>query len=498
MRTQALSAAADSHGANSAAAVRVRLSRLASQRAAGRLAEAEIAAWQCVDGAKGQHDVLLLCLTARAETAIAAGSDRLAAELSAKAVLEAETHWTRDGGTLVQASALQARAQAAVGDADAVIRLYDRIHGLTPDQGISRAWTDFAEGRLLTQAGETIIGPEMLSLALRQGKQLHNPHLAVAATAALAEQLEQTGKGQEAVALWEATLPLLSDDTPALRVTVLEGLGTAAAGMAQHHDAARLFGQAAALAGTAIGPGSPTYGRVVLAWSEALAQSGEPDKAEDALRLLDGDPSPAMRRLRTIGMMQLALVSNDSAAAVMLARSTMEQARGAFGSDSVGTAYARLDLDRDLAGDQQACGPGGYGGRLAGHPGPEPAGTRPSRRPGCAASWRRIPAGWTTRRSPIYGPNCWRPRSRDPTAWRRRRNAPIAPGCGCWPAKPMRPTSCIARPWTWPRRTGTGGTRSGAASPRARQRRRNVSATSRAPFACAATPTDWASRPPRG
>jgi tetratricopeptide (TPR) repeat protein len=350
LRAEALAVATAQHGADSVAAVHIRLSVLASLRASGREAEAELAAWQCVDRAKGVHDVLLPCLMARAETASAAGSDRLAAEVGAQAVFEAETHWTKNGGTVLQALLLQARAEAALGDADAVIRLYDRIHGLAPGQGIARGWIDFGEGRLLTQAGEPVIGVAMLRLALDQAKRLHDGGLAVAATGGLAERLDGSGKGQEAVGLWAAMLPLLSDDAPAPRVTVLEGLGTAAVDMARYRDAVRLFGEAVSLSRRVMGAGSPVYGRLVVAWAGALSQSGEPDKAEDALRLLDGDSSPAMRRLRTIGMMRLASAANDPVAVVMLARSTMEQARATCGADSVGAAFARLDLIEALLG----------------------------------------------------------------------------------------------------------------------------------------------------
>lgn len=344
LRAEALSVATARHGANSAAVMRVHLSVLASLRTSGRMAEAELAAWQCVDRAKALHDVLLPCLAARAETALAAGSVRVAVEVSAQALVEAETHWTRDGATLVQVLTLQARAESALGDVDAVLRLYDRIHGLTAEQGVGRGWTDFAEGRLLTQAGEPTVGPAMLWLALKQAKQLHNASLAIAATGALVEPLEAAGKGQEAVVLWEAILPLLSDDVPAQRVTVLEGLGVAAAGMAQYQDAVRLFGEAVSLSRRVVGAGSPAYGQVVLAWAGALIKAGEPDKAEGALHLLDSDTSPAMQRLHTIGTMQLALASNDPVAAIMLARITMEQARVTFGPDSIGAAYARVNL----------------------------------------------------------------------------------------------------------------------------------------------------------
>ena len=121
--------------------------------------------------------------------------------------------------------------------------------------------------------------------------------LAVAATGALAAQLEKTGQGRQAVGLWDAVLPMLSGDALAYRVTVMEGLATAAAGMAQYQDAARLFGEAVPVGRGVLGAGSPAYGQLVVAWAEALMRAGEPDKAEDAMRLLAGDASPAMRRL---------------------------------------------------------------------------------------------------------------------------------------------------------------------------------------------------------
>ncbi|HEY3848458.1 MAG TPA: hypothetical protein VGL95_15230, partial [Acetobacteraceae bacterium] len=357
LREAALASASEQHGPDSAATVRVRLTQLAALRAAGRLSEATLGAWQCVDGAKGGHDVLLPCLMAQAETALEAGSDRQAAEFGAKALAEAETHWTRDGGTVVQALTLQARIEAALGDVDAVMRLYDRIHGLTPDKGIGRAWTDYGEGQLLTEAGEPTVGVAMLRLALKQGREARNTSLAVAATFGLAGELEKTGRWEEAMGLWRDVQPLLSDDAPAYRVRVLEGLGTAAAGMARYQDAAGFLAEAVSLSRTVTGVGSPDYGRLVLAWSAALMRSGEPDKAEDAIRLLDGDTRPAAERLRTIGMMHLALMAGDPAAAVMLGRSEVADATAAFGADSVGAAVARLDLiEESLAADRYVDG----------------------------------------------------------------------------------------------------------------------------------------------
>ncbi|WP_158931979.1 tetratricopeptide repeat protein, partial [Acidisphaera sp. S103] len=207
LRDAALASATAKHGADSAEAVRIRVTQLASLRVSGQLTEAELGGWQCQDRAKGKHDVLLPCLMARVETALAGGADRQAAAFGAQALVEAETHWTRDGGTVVQALYLQARIQAALGDADAVIRLYDRIHGLSPDQGISRSWTDYGEGALLTQAGETTVGPAMLRLALKQAKDAHNAALAVAATGGLAGALEKTGRWEEAMGLWQGVLP---------------------------------------------------------------------------------------------------------------------------------------------------------------------------------------------------------------------------------------------------------------------------------------------------
>jgi tetratricopeptide (TPR) repeat protein len=350
LRAEALAIMTASHGANSAAVIRIGLSEQASLRATGRLGEAETAARQCVEQARAMHDVLVSCLLARGETALAAGANRLAVEAGAQAVVEAETYWTQNSATLVQALTLQARGEAELGDADWVLRLYDRIHALTPGQGISRGWTNFSEGRLLTQAGEATIGMAMLRLSLDQANRLHDAGLAVAATGALADKLVNAGKGLEAIGLWESLLPLLSEDAPARRVTVLEGLGAASASIGRAADAVRLFGEAVSLSRTEMGAGSPTYGRLVLAWSEALMRSGERDKAEDAVRLLADDTSPSTKRLRTIGMMRLASMANDSVAAVLLARSRMEQARAALGSDSAGAAYARTDLIEALIG----------------------------------------------------------------------------------------------------------------------------------------------------
>jgi tetratricopeptide (TPR) repeat protein len=225
-----------------------------------------------------------------------------------------------------------------------VVRLYDRIHVLTPGQGSNRGWTDFGEGRLLMQAGETSIGLPMLQLSLDQANRLHDTGLAVAATGILAEHLVDTGRGRQAIAMWDAVLPMLSEDAPIHRVTVLEGMGNAAASMGQTKDAARFFGEAVSLSRTEMGAGSLSYANLVMTWAEALIRSGEPAPAEDAMRLLAGDTSPAVQRLWTIGLMQLALTAGDSVAGTMLARSILEQAGVAFGPDSVGTAYARLDL----------------------------------------------------------------------------------------------------------------------------------------------------------
>jgi tetratricopeptide (TPR) repeat protein len=344
LRTQALSIVTGRHGANSVEAVRVRLAALASLRESGRLVEAEAAGRACASQAAAMHDVLLSCLMAQAETALTAGTNRIALEISARAVQEAETHWTQNGGILVQALTLQARSEAALGDADAVLRVYDRIHGLTPGQGINRGWTDFSEGRLLMQAGENSIGQAMLRLALEQANHLHDAGLAVAATEAFAEQLVEAGRGPQAIQLWQAVLPLLSEDAPVYRVTVLEGMGTASAEMGKSQDAARFFGEAVSLSRTEMGAGSLTYDRLVLAWAAALMRSGEPAKSDEALRLLANDTKPVAQRLWTIGQMRLASMTNDPVAAVLLARSVMEQARAAFGPASVGAAFARVDL----------------------------------------------------------------------------------------------------------------------------------------------------------
>jgi tetratricopeptide (TPR) repeat protein len=266
------------------------------------------------------------------------------------AVVGAETHWTQDGGTLLQALVLQARIEAASGDADAVIRLYDRIHGLTPNRPLDRFWTDLGEGRLLMQAGETTIGLEMVRLSLDQANRLHDTGLVVAATGTLAEHLVGTGRAASAIALWQGVLPLLSDDAPVHRVTLLEGMGTAAAAMGQAADAARLFGEAVSLSRSEIGAGSVVYSRLVVEWAETLMQSGDPCGAEDAIRLLNADPSPAVQRLQSIGLLHLASMAGDRVGAVMLARSILDQARVTFGPDSIGAASSRLDLIEVLMG----------------------------------------------------------------------------------------------------------------------------------------------------
>ncbi|HBK05543.1 MAG TPA: hypothetical protein DDZ81_06710 [Acetobacteraceae bacterium] len=345
LRAEAVSIVVAKHGADSVEALSLRLTALPSLRAAGRLAEADAVARDCAERATAVHDVLLACLNARAETALGAGRVRDAAAVADKAVIEAESGWTRDSGPLVQALMLRIRAAAASGDSDGVLRLYDRVHGLTPDKGPQRGWTDIGEGRTLIQAGEPDIGLAMLRLALRQANSLHDAGMALAATGALAEHALSTGRGHEAIGLWQAVLPVVSeDDAPMQRVTVLEGLGKAANAIADYADAARLFQEAVTLCRTANGPGSPLYHRLVAAWADALTQSGEPARTEDALRLLNIDPSPAARRQQTIGLIHLAQASHDSLAAMMLGHQLVAQAENAFGTDSVAAAFARLDL----------------------------------------------------------------------------------------------------------------------------------------------------------
>jgi tetratricopeptide (TPR) repeat protein len=350
LRAESLSIETAAHGANSAGAIRVRLATLASLRDAGRLAEAAAAGRTCADQAAALHDMLLACLLAQGETALESGNNRAAATFSARAVVEAETHWSQDSATLLQALQLQARSAGALGDADGVIRLYDRIHVLSPARGSGRGWTDFGEGRLLVQAGETSIGQAMLRLALGQGTRLHDTGLAVAAAGTLAEPLVDTGRGREAILLWESVLPLLSEDAPVHRVTVLEGLGTAAGSIGQQADAARFFAEAVSLGGTEMGAGTPAYSRLVVAWSEALTRSGQAAEAEDALRLLSPHMSPAAERQQTIGMLRLASMANDSVAAIHLSRSLVAQARTLFGPGSAGEGFARLDLIEALIG----------------------------------------------------------------------------------------------------------------------------------------------------
>ena len=147
LRDQALAIAEARHGEDSAAVVRIHLAVLASLRASGRLAQAQLAAWQCVDRSKADHDALLVCLMAQAETELAAGSGRTAVAVSAKAVVEAETHWTRDGGTVLRALMLQARAEAAVGDVDSVLRLYGPDSWLDPGTGHQSRPGRFQRGR---------------------------------------------------------------------------------------------------------------------------------------------------------------------------------------------------------------------------------------------------------------------------------------------------------------------------------------------------------------
>ncbi len=238
---------------------------------------------------------------------------------------------------------LRIRAAAAAGDSDGVLRLFDRVHGLTPDHGPDRGWTDIAEGRTLIQAGQPDIGVPILRLALRQAVALGDARMAVSATGTLAENVLGTGRGREAIDLWQAVLPMVPPDSPADRLTVLEGLGKAADGLAEYADAARFFQQAAELCGTAVGRGAPMYRRMVAALAEALTESGEPARTEDALRLLNADPTPAALRQQTIGLIHLAQASQDPFAAKMLGWQLAADASGAFGPGSVGAAFAALD-----------------------------------------------------------------------------------------------------------------------------------------------------------
>ena len=331
------------HGADSAQALRQLLTGLPSLRSAGRLAEAESVVGAC-DGRTGMpSELVLACLTAGAENDLDAGRVRDAVVTAGKAVAEAETAWTHDNSKLVQALMLRIRAAAAAGDSDGVLRLFDRVHGLIPGHGPDRGWTDIAEGRTMIQVGQPDIGVPILRLALRQAVALGDVRMAVSVTGTLAEHVLGAGRGLEAIDLWRAVQPMVPPDSPADRLTVLEGLGKAADGLAEYAAAARFFQQAADLCATAVGRGAPMYRRLVAALAEALTESGEPDRAEDALRLLNADPTPAALRRQTIGLIHLAQASRDPFAARMLGWQLAAAARGAFGPGSVGAAFAALD-----------------------------------------------------------------------------------------------------------------------------------------------------------
>lgn len=343
LRARARAIVVARHGADSAETLRQLLTELASLRSAGHLAEAEAVVGAC-DGRTGMpSDIVLACLIAGAENDLDAGRVRDAAVTAGKAVTEAETGWTQDNSKLIQALMLRINAAAAAGDGDGVLRLFDRVHRLAPDHGPDRGWTDIAEGRTLIQAGQPDIGVPILRLALRQAVALGDARMAVAATGTLADHVLGTGRGREAIDLWQAVLPMVPPDSPVDRLTVLEGLGKAADGLAEYADAARFFQQAADLCGTAVGRGAPMYRRLVAALAEALTESGEPARAEDALRLLNADPTPAALRRQTIGLIHLAQASRDPFAARMLGWQLAADARGAFGPGSVGAAFAALD-----------------------------------------------------------------------------------------------------------------------------------------------------------
>ncbi len=357
LRAKARAIVVAKHGADSVEALRQLLSELPSLRSAGRLAEADSVVGACDDRTSGPSDMVLACLTARTEADLDAGRVQDAVVSADKAVTEAEIAWTHDGDKLVQALMLRIRAAAAAGDSEAVLRLFDRVHGMTPDRGPKRVWTDIAEGRTLIRAGQPGLGVPILRFALRQSVALGDSRMAVSATSALAEHALSTGRGRDAIDLWRAVLPMVPPDAPADLLTVLDGLGKAADGLAEYADAARFFRQAADLSGTAIGRGAPQYRRMVAALAEALTESGEPARAEDALRLLNADPTPAALRQQTIGLIHLAQASQDPFATRMLGHQLVTRARIAFGPDSVAAAFATLDRIEIMTGSGKRVDP---------------------------------------------------------------------------------------------------------------------------------------------
>ena len=323
---------------------RVHLAGLASLRDSGRIADAEADARQCEAQSADAPDLLLQCLTAQAETALAVGRAVAARKAGVRVVAAAETRWGKDSAGLVGPLLLLARATAAAGDAPGAASLCDRAERLLPSDGSGRLWVEFTKGALLAQAGDVTAAQPILRGALEAGERLDDSGLVVAATSALAAQMISVGAGQQAIELWEAALPFTATGTPSLKVAVLRGLGYAAEAVAREPGAARFFGQAAAMSRQAQGAGNPVYGELIAAQAQALARSGEWVAASDALRLLADDPSPAASRVRATGLMRLSLEANDPAAAVVHARRTLDLARAASGAGSVGEAFAELDL----------------------------------------------------------------------------------------------------------------------------------------------------------
>jgi tetratricopeptide (TPR) repeat protein len=247
LRDEAMSIVIAKDGVDSPQALRIGLNQQAALRASGRLRQAAAAARDCADRAASMPDVLLSCQLAQTETALDGGNLRDAAAFADMAVIEAETHWTHNTAPLLQALMLRIRVAAAMGDTDTVLGLYDRVHGLTPEKGSRRGWTDVGEGRMLIQSGAPDIGLNLTRQALRQANSLHDIGLAVAATGALAHHDLDTGKGREAITLWAAVLPLMSDDAPEHRVT--GGPVVRRSGVAQPHRAGGRIADLSAIGG---------------------------------------------------------------------------------------------------------------------------------------------------------------------------------------------------------------------------------------------------------
>jgi len=343
-RAEAVAIMAGRYGPDTPETMRTRLNALVWLRGTGRFTEARKIGQDCVTLSQTLDVLRVACLTAAAETALQEGADRTAAGYDDQAIAFIEDHWQQYNNYLRDTLLQRARAAAGMGDANGVIRFYDRIHDLTRHDGTAEGWIDETFILLLFQAGEPGNAEPVEQRVSELAQQSNDTNLIVAITNLRADRLIDTGAADQVQGLWAPIVPLLGTDPSANRLTVLESQGRADAALAQLEAAAGQFQQAADMARILYGAGSPTYGVKLAEQATALSQLGHAETAEAAIAPLTTDSAPAATLLHMQTEMAIAMDAGDMVAALHEAKDALATARAAAGSDSPGVIDARLTL----------------------------------------------------------------------------------------------------------------------------------------------------------